>query len=186
MRQRIRPHLDVYGARLGALAAFLQPRRAVPVRTPQPAALPAGVRIIDPPVQALRKEAQRIRDTQHDHLAVFERGEAVIEVGRRDRKVPILCMPAILMTRLHPTHRGVERFALPLGPPLSRLAQDEERRCAGRKTRSRGRLGQQETAMNDDSRPGNRPNCSRCNAPDTERLYSGGGNSEFKSQRSSR
>src|SRR5438874_1515469 len=87
MRQRTRPHLDVYGARLGALAAFLQPRRAVPVRTPQPAALPAGVRIIDPPVQALRKEAQRIRDTQHDHLAVFERGEAVIEVGRRDRNV---------------------------------------------------------------------------------------------------
>jgi CRP-like cAMP-binding protein len=119
------------------------------------------------------------------------RAASLEERSRRSKncwapRVPILCMPAILMTRLHPTHRGVERFALPLGPPLSRLAQDEERRCAGRKTRSRGRLGQQETAMNDDSRPGNRPNCSRCNAPDTERLYSGGGNSEFKSQRSSR
>jgi CRP/FNR family transcriptional regulator, cyclic AMP receptor protein len=119
------------------------------------------------------------------------RAASLEERSRRSKncwapRVPILCMPAILMTRLHPTHRGVERVALPLGPPLSRLAQDEERRCAGRKTRSRGRLGQQETAMNDDSRPGNRPNCSHCNAPDTERLYSGGGNSEFKSRRSSR
>src|SRR5262249_48382483 len=44
VRQRIGPHLDVYGARLGALAAFLQPRRAVAVRAPQAAALTAGIR----------------------------------------------------------------------------------------------------------------------------------------------
>jgi len=35
------------------------------------------------------------------------------ENGREDRRaaprVPILCMPAILMTRLHPTYRGAER-----------------------------------------------------------------------------
>jgi len=54
--QRIGPHLDVYGARLGALAAFLQPRRAVAVRAPQAAALPAGVRVVDAPVQALGKK----------------------------------------------------------------------------------------------------------------------------------
>src|SRR5215831_3960156 len=87
VRQRIGPHLDVYGARLGALAAFLQPRRAVAVRTPQSAALPAGVRVIDAPVQAFGKEAQRVRDAQHDHLPVLECGEAVIEGGRRDRNV---------------------------------------------------------------------------------------------------
>src|SRR5262245_58563947 len=87
VRQRIGPHLDVYGARLGALAAFLQPRRAVPVRAPQPAALPAGVRVIDPSVQALGKKALRVRNAQYDHLPVLERGETVIEVGGRDRNV---------------------------------------------------------------------------------------------------
>src|SRR6266700_6944213 len=56
VRQRIGPHLDVYRARLGALAAFLQPRRAVSVRAPQSAALPAGVRVVDAAVQALGKE----------------------------------------------------------------------------------------------------------------------------------
>src|SRR5262249_4996229 len=87
VRQRIRPHLNVYSARLGASAAFLQPRRAVPVRAPQPAALPAGIRIIDPPVQSLGKKAQWVWDAQHDHLPVLERGETVIEVGGRDRNV---------------------------------------------------------------------------------------------------
>src|SRR5215467_6779814 len=87
VRQRIGPHLDVYGARLGALAAFLEPRRAVAVRAPQAAALPVGVRVIDAPVQAFGEEAQRVRDAQDDHLPFLERGEAVIEVGRRDRDV---------------------------------------------------------------------------------------------------
>src|SRR5262245_8847657 len=87
VRQRIGPHLNVYSARLGAFTAFLQPRRAVPVRGPQPAALPAGVRIIDPPVQAFGKKAQRVWDAQHDHLPVLERGETIIEVGSRDRNV---------------------------------------------------------------------------------------------------
>src|SRR6201989_600941 len=59
------------------------------------------------------------------------RAASLEERSRRSKncwapRVPILCMPAILMTRLPPTHRGVERVALPLGPPLSRLAQDEE------------------------------------------------------------
>src|SRR5262249_31602875 len=87
VRQRIRPHLNVYSARLGAFAAFLQPRRAVPVRAPQPAALPAAVRIIDSPVHSLGKKAQWVWDAQHDHLPVLERGETVIEVGGRDRNV---------------------------------------------------------------------------------------------------
>jgi hypothetical protein len=30
-------------------------------------------------------------------------------------------MPAILMTRLHPTHRGAETVAFPLGPLLDWL-----------------------------------------------------------------
>src|SRR5437868_684302 len=39
----------------------------------------------------------------------------------------------------------------------------------------RRRIGATRNGDNDDSRPDNRPNCSHCNAPDTERLYSGGG-----------
>src|SRR5262249_46940836 len=74
-------------ARLGTLAAFLQPRRAVAVGAPQSAALPAGVGVVDAPVQALGKEALRVRDAQHEHLPVLERGEAVVEVRGRDRDV---------------------------------------------------------------------------------------------------
>ena len=51
----------------------------------------------------------------------------------------ILCMPAILMTRLHPTHRGAETVALSLGP-FPRLAQNEERECAGCEARTGGRM----------------------------------------------
>src|SRR3954452_24607712 len=36
VRERIGSHLDVYGARLAAPAAFLQPRRVVAVGAPQP------------------------------------------------------------------------------------------------------------------------------------------------------
>ena len=72
VRQRIGPHLDVHGARLSALAAFLEPRRAVAARAPQAAALPAGVRIVDAAVETLGVEAHRIRDAQHDHLPVLE------------------------------------------------------------------------------------------------------------------
>src|SRR5262249_52537150 len=59
LRQRIGPHLDVYGARLGALTALLQPWRAVAVRAPQAATFPAGARIVDTAIQALGKKAQR-------------------------------------------------------------------------------------------------------------------------------
>src|SRR6266568_6535774 len=69
VRQWIGPHLDVHGARLTALATFLQPWRAVAVRAPQPAALPAGIRVVDPPVQPFGKEARRVRDAQHYHLS---------------------------------------------------------------------------------------------------------------------
>src|SRR4051812_42270350 len=57
VRQRIGPDLDMHGTGLRALAAFLEPWRAVAVGAPQAAALPAGVRIVDAPVQAFREEA---------------------------------------------------------------------------------------------------------------------------------
>src|SRR5712675_2890239 len=68
-------------------ARGLEPRRAVAVRAPQSAAFPAAVRIVDPPIEALGIEAERIRDPDRDHLAVLQRHEAVTEVGGRDRDV---------------------------------------------------------------------------------------------------
>src|SRR6202035_2513731 len=57
--------------------------RAVAVRAPQPAAFPAGVRIVDTPIEALGVEAERIGDPDRDHLAVLQRHEAVSEIGGR-------------------------------------------------------------------------------------------------------
>src|SRR6185503_17350087 len=70
-----------------SLAAFHQPRRAVTAGAPEAAAFPAGVRIVDTTVEPLGIEAQRIRNAQHDHLAVLQRDEAVIEIGGRHRDV---------------------------------------------------------------------------------------------------
>ena len=72
---------------LEPLPRLLQPRRAVAVRAPQAAAFPAGVRIVDASVETLGVEAHRVRNAQHDHLAVLQRHEAVIEIGGRDRDV---------------------------------------------------------------------------------------------------
>src|SRR6266436_3485800 len=87
VRQRIGPKLDVHGARHRALAAFLEPGRAVAVRAPQPAAFPPGVGIVDTPVKALGIEAERIGNPDHDHLAVLQRHEAVTEIGGGHRYV---------------------------------------------------------------------------------------------------
>src|SRR5215472_5417132 len=77
----------MHDQRLHALAALLEPRRAVAARRPQSATLPAGARIVDAPVEALGVEAERIGDAQHDHLAVLERDEAVVEIAGRHRHV---------------------------------------------------------------------------------------------------
>src|ERR1700716_4240183 len=77
----------MHGARPGALAAFLEPGRAVAVRAPQPAAFPAGIRIVDTPIEALGIEAERIGNPDRDHLAVLQRHEAVTEIGGGHRYV---------------------------------------------------------------------------------------------------
>src|SRR5688572_21724756 len=73
--------------RLRALAAFLEPRRAVAARHPEAAAFPTGVRVIDAALEALRVEPERIRNPQRDHLAGDERVHAVEQVRRRHRNV---------------------------------------------------------------------------------------------------
>src|SRR5262249_7644846 len=66
-----------------AFAAFDQPRRPVPARGPQAAALPAGVWIVDTAVEPLDVEAERVGDAEQDHLAVFQRDDAVLQVRGR-------------------------------------------------------------------------------------------------------
>src|ERR1700704_2822985 len=85
--QRIGPKLDVHGTRHRALAAFLEPGRAVAVRAPQSAAFPPSVGIVDPPVKTLGVEAERIGNPDRDHLAVLQRHETVTEIGGGHRDV---------------------------------------------------------------------------------------------------
>src|SRR5271170_3383466 len=87
MRQRVGAHLDVHGVWRHALAAFLEPRRAIAFGRPQAPALPAGLRIVDPGIEALGVKADRVRDAQRHHLAVDQGGEAVVLVRRGDRHV---------------------------------------------------------------------------------------------------
>src|SRR6516162_7628774 len=82
--ERVGPHLNLYGQRLCTLAAFLEPGRTVTGRRPKTAAFPATVRIVDAAVQALGIEAHWVWNTQHHHLAVLQRNEPVVEVGRGD------------------------------------------------------------------------------------------------------
>src|SRR6202051_691480 len=87
VRQRIGAELDVHGGRDRARADFLEPGRTLAVRAPQAAALPAGVGIVDPPIEALGIEAERIGNPDRDHLAVLQRHEAVTEIGGGHRDV---------------------------------------------------------------------------------------------------
>src|ERR1700733_8225133 len=87
MRQRVGPDLDVDGHGRHALAAFLEPGRAVAFRRPQTPALPAGIGIVDAGIKSLGIKAERIRDAQRHHLAVDQRGKTVAFVRRRDRHV---------------------------------------------------------------------------------------------------
>src|SRR4030095_7543512 len=63
------------------------PRRAAAARLPEPAPFPAGARVVDASVEPLGVEAERVRDAQHDHLAILERDQAVVEVAGRQRPV---------------------------------------------------------------------------------------------------
>src|SRR5262249_49171784 len=88
LRQRVGAELEMRGQRPCPLAAFDQPRGAVAVRRPQPAALPAGIGVVDAAVESLGVEAERIRHADRHHLAILVEGdEAVHQVGGRHRNV---------------------------------------------------------------------------------------------------
>src|SRR5215469_5953071 len=87
VRQRIGANLNVHCERARALAKLVEPGRAVAAGTPQAPAFPAGIRIVDAPVQTLGVETHGIWDAQHHHLPVLEADEPVLEVGGGDRNV---------------------------------------------------------------------------------------------------
>src|SRR6266853_636731 len=118
MRERIGTDLEVHGHGLHALAALLEPRRAVAARGPQAAAFPAGVGIVDAAVEALGVEARRIRHLEDDHLAVLEGDETVFKVCGGNRHV--LAEPRRVVL-VHP--RVVARFSAVLADALEARAR---------------------------------------------------------------
>src|SRR5262245_58686158 len=56
-----RPHLELHNLRSCALAAFLVPGRVHRVARPEPAALPAGFRVVDPSGRVTGSKTQRVR-----------------------------------------------------------------------------------------------------------------------------
>src|SRR5579871_6611654 len=87
MRKRIGTELELDDLRQRALAGLAMERRAVAVRRPQGAALPAGVRVIDAAVDPLGEEAERIGDPHVDPLAVNERHQRLVGVAGGQRNI---------------------------------------------------------------------------------------------------
>src|SRR5271165_322527 len=81
IRQRIGAQLEMDRQRSAALAAFLEPGRAIAACGPQPTALPAGIGIVDAAIESLGVEAQWIGQAQYDHLAVLESDDPVVEIA---------------------------------------------------------------------------------------------------------
>src|ERR1700693_3358472 len=69
IRERVRAKLELYSLACHALAAFHMPGCASRIRRPEPFAFPAGFRIIDSAIQALREEAHRIGNAEDNELS---------------------------------------------------------------------------------------------------------------------
>ena len=85
MRQRIRPDLEVHHDRLRSFASLLKPRRAIAFGHPQSAALPTGVRIVDPrrrPGRAGRRFARRTRIGDDGWSSTYRRTCTLPSTGR--------------------------------------------------------------------------------------------------------
>src|SRR5467141_4781802 len=85
--QGVRANLELDHLGQGSLASFHVEWRPVPVGGPQTAAFPAGIRIVDAAVHPLGIEAERIRDTHVDPLAVHEGHERLVGVAGGHRYV---------------------------------------------------------------------------------------------------
>src|SRR5262249_36096739 len=73
--------LEMCGLRPVFLSAFEVKHGSCAGSGPQPFAFPAGVRNVDAPVDILREEAARIRNSEGDNRSVHERKNSVVEIA---------------------------------------------------------------------------------------------------------
>jgi len=104
----------------GMLASLIDGRCSWPTVIPAFVASKRSTSLAIKP-SALRRGLRRGAETRPslDELyydSMQAQRETRLRLDAPTPRVRILCMPAILMTRLHPTHRGAETVALPLGP----------------------------------------------------------------------
>src|SRR5262245_34300383 len=85
--ERVRAHLELHDLRAAFLAALAMKERASAGGGPEAAAPPVCFRIVDAAVEALRKDAHRIRKVKGDELALHERIERIAAIAHRDRHV---------------------------------------------------------------------------------------------------
>src|SRR6266566_1745939 len=116
--QWIWAQLEVDDDGLFALTALHEPRRSVAAGRPQPSALPTGRWIVDAPVEPLGVEPERVRHAQHDHLAVLQRDQAVVEITGRHRHVLAEAERVVLVDP-----RVVARLGAVLADPLEARAR---------------------------------------------------------------
>src|SRR5688500_15461584 len=86
-RQRIRPELEPERLAGGPLPPLHMEGGARADSGPEATPLPAGVRVVDAPVQPLRVEPHRIRDAEDDPLPILENEEPLGLVPGVDREV---------------------------------------------------------------------------------------------------
>src|ERR1700690_3886036 len=77
----------MYDQRLGSLASFLQPRRAITAGHPKTSSFPSCAGVIDAALQSLCVEAQRVGNAECYEFAGDQGMHAVEEVAGRDRYV---------------------------------------------------------------------------------------------------
>src|ERR1700756_1766494 len=87
VRQRIRPQLHLEHLGIGVLAALAVEVRPRARGGPEAAALPAGGGIVDPAVDILGEEAERIRHTEGHELAIDQSQQRFATIGGSDRHV---------------------------------------------------------------------------------------------------
>src|SRR5439155_4184643 len=87
LRERIGTHLKPYDLARRAFSAFHVEGTARADGRPESPALPAGVRIVDPPVHPFRVVPERVWNAQHDPLPIFQDQQSFGSVAGINRHV---------------------------------------------------------------------------------------------------
>ena len=87
MRERVASHLYLIHFRIGIDPTFAVEVGAGPGSGPDASPLPTGIGVIDPSVEILNEEAERIRNAQIDEFSVHQREHGFAAVGGGERHV---------------------------------------------------------------------------------------------------